>query len=170
MVIWGHGKTFRIARDEIVQLQVCSQAHGVFCSALRQRVNRKKQKTPYQPASTAGEAIERMLVEKKISSKINYDVLRDLDKGLSNNGSTIAGASVTMPQADQALAGESSLTGLSSSAGVLPPVTTEDTSPLTIKRSPSSGSGGRLPSLSTRKRTFTSLSGVSTHGIQPARK
>ena len=27
-----------------------------------------------------GEAIERMLVEKKISSKINYDVLRDLDK------------------------------------------------------------------------------------------
>ncbi|KAJ8410378.1 hypothetical protein AAFF_G00203590 [Aldrovandia affinis] len=30
-------------------------------------------------ASTAGEAIERMLEQKKISSKINYDVLRDLN-------------------------------------------------------------------------------------------
>ncbi|XP_039597768.1 BRF1 RNA polymerase III transcription initiation factor subunit b [Polypterus senegalus] len=32
-------------------------------------------------ASTAGEAIEKMLEQKKISSKINYDVLRDLNKG-----------------------------------------------------------------------------------------
>ncbi|KAI1895384.1 hypothetical protein AGOR_G00105740 [Albula goreensis] len=31
-------------------------------------------------ASTAGEAIEKMLEQKKISSKINYDVLRDLNK------------------------------------------------------------------------------------------
>lgn len=30
-------------------------------------------------ASTAGEAIEKMLEQKKISSKINYSVLRDLD-------------------------------------------------------------------------------------------
>lgn len=30
-------------------------------------------------ASTAGEAIEKMLEQKKISSKINYSVLRDLN-------------------------------------------------------------------------------------------
>lgn len=36
-------------------------------------------------ASTAGEAIEKMLEQKKISSKINYDVLRDLNsKGSSS--------------------------------------------------------------------------------------
>ncbi|XP_053330672.1 transcription factor IIIB 90 kDa subunit [Spea bombifrons] len=37
-----------------------------------------KRRTPIQ-ASTAGEAIEKMLEQKKISSKINYDVLRDLN-------------------------------------------------------------------------------------------
>ncbi|KAM9294122.1 LOW QUALITY PROTEIN: transcription factor IIIB 90 kDa subunit [Gastrophryne carolinensis] len=37
-----------------------------------------RRRTPIQ-ASTAGEAIEKMLEQKKISSKINYDVLRDLD-------------------------------------------------------------------------------------------
>ncbi|XP_066550982.1 transcription factor IIIB 90 kDa subunit [Amia ocellicauda] len=43
-------------------------------------------------ASTAGEAIEKMLEQKKISSKINYDVLRDLN---SKGGSSPA------PQADE---------------------------------------------------------------------
>ncbi|XP_007942785.1 transcription factor IIIB 90 kDa subunit [Orycteropus afer afer] len=37
-----------------------------------------KKRAPIQ-ASTAGEAIEKMLEQKKISSKINYHVLRDLD-------------------------------------------------------------------------------------------
>ncbi|KAM8921721.1 transcription factor IIIB 90 kDa subunit isoform 2-T2 [Pelodytes ibericus] len=42
-----------------------------------------RRRTPIQ-ASTAGEAIEKMLEQKKISSKINYDVLRDLNsKGSS---------------------------------------------------------------------------------------
>ncbi|XP_072031993.1 transcription factor IIIB 90 kDa subunit-like [Amphiura filiformis] len=41
---------------------------------------KKKQRKPQTPASSAGEAIEKLLVEKKISSKINYDVLRDLNK------------------------------------------------------------------------------------------
>ncbi|CAH1791724.1 unnamed protein product [Owenia fusiformis] len=40
-----------------------------------------KKKQPIQ-ASTAREAIEKILQEKKISSKINYDVLKDLNKGL----------------------------------------------------------------------------------------
>ncbi|XP_040188899.1 transcription factor IIIB 90 kDa subunit [Rana temporaria] len=43
-----------------------------------------KRRAPIQ-ASTAGEAIEKMLEQKKISSKINYDVLRDLN---SKGGST----------------------------------------------------------------------------------
>ena len=37
-----------------------------------------KRREPIQ-ASTAGEAIEKMLEQKRISSKINYSVLRDLD-------------------------------------------------------------------------------------------
>lgn len=120
---------------------------------------------PYQPASTAGEAIERMLVEKKISSKINYDVLRDLDKGFGGDGSTIADASTT-PQSDESLTGGSSLTGLSSSVHTVPPV--GDTSSLTITRMSSSGSG-RLPSLGTRKRTFSSLGGLSMYGSSTAK-
>ena len=133
-------------------------------SLLCQRANRRKQRMPYQPASTAGEAIERMLVEKKISSKINYDVLRDLDKGFGSDGSTIADASTT-PQSDESLTGGSSLTGLSTS--VLP-VPIGDTSSLTITRIPSSGSG-RLPSLGTRKRTFSSLGGLSMYSSSTAK-
>uniref|UniRef100_A0A8C8R7J6 Brf1 TBP-binding domain-containing protein n=1 Tax=Pelusios castaneus TaxID=367368 RepID=A0A8C8R7J6_9SAUR len=43
-----------------------------------------KKREPIQ-ASTAGEAIEKMLEQKKISSKINYNVLKDLN---SKGGST----------------------------------------------------------------------------------
>lgn len=42
----------------------------------KRRNVRKKQ--PTGPASSAGEAIEKMLQEKKVSSKINYDVLKSL--------------------------------------------------------------------------------------------
>ena len=130
------------------------------CSLLCQRANRRKQRMPYQPASTAGEAIERMLVEKRISSKINYDVLRDLDKGFGSDDSTTAGTSI-IPQVDESLA--SSLTGLSSSVPTVPPVPVGDASSLSITRMPSTG-GGRLPSLSTRKRTLSSLGGLSMYG------
>ncbi|XP_070579031.1 LOW QUALITY PROTEIN: transcription factor IIIB 90 kDa subunit-like [Ptychodera flava] len=41
---------------------------------------RKYKKKAAIQANTAGEAIEKMLQEKKISSKINYDVLRDLNR------------------------------------------------------------------------------------------
>lgn len=50
---------------------------GLF-KLLKQRRKYTKKK-PQGPASTAGEAIEKMLVEKKISSKINYEVLRGLE-------------------------------------------------------------------------------------------
>uniref|UniRef100_A0A674B1T4 Transcription factor IIIB 90 kDa subunit n=1 Tax=Salmo trutta TaxID=8032 RepID=A0A674B1T4_SALTR len=49
-------------------------------------------------ASTAGEAIEKMLEQKKISSKINYDVLRDLNsKGGSGNSSPARPTSTEEP-------------------------------------------------------------------------
>ena len=46
---------------------------------MSQRKKQYKKRVPTGPASTAGEAIEKMLVEKRISSKINYEVLRDLE-------------------------------------------------------------------------------------------
>lgn len=45
-----------------------------------------KKREPIQ-ANTAEEAIEKMLERKKISSKINYDVLRDLNCKGSGSGS-----------------------------------------------------------------------------------
>ncbi|KAK1795942.1 hypothetical protein P4O66_009056 [Electrophorus voltai] len=47
----------------------------------KEKVSPKKPSKRREPirASTAGEAIEKMLEQKKISSKINYDVLRDLN-------------------------------------------------------------------------------------------
>ena len=50
-----------------------SVKHFVFI--IQKRRSRKK---PVKEAATAGEAIEKMLQEKKFSSKINYDVLRNL--------------------------------------------------------------------------------------------
>ncbi|XP_051908631.1 BRF1 RNA polymerase III transcription initiation factor subunit b isoform X2 [Hippocampus zosterae] len=42
---------------------------------------KKKKKADAVPAATAGEAIKKMLEKKKISAKINYDVLNDLNGG-----------------------------------------------------------------------------------------
>lgn len=44
----------------------------------RKKPTKKKQ---MEPSSTAGEAIEKILQEKKISSKINYDILKSLTGG-----------------------------------------------------------------------------------------
>lgn len=48
----------------------------------RRRTTSKKHK---MPANTAGEAIEKMLQEKKISSKINYEVLKNLNNQQQNS-------------------------------------------------------------------------------------
>jgi hypothetical protein len=48
-----------------------------FPCHLQKKKTRKKQQIQ---ASTAGEAIEKILQEKKISSKINYEVLKDLNR------------------------------------------------------------------------------------------
>ena len=58
----------------------------------QKRTHKKKPKVPYQEAQTAQEAIQKIIQEKKISSKINYDVLNDLTfnassiKSSSNKG------------------------------------------------------------------------------------
>ncbi|XP_070705338.1 BRF1 general transcription factor IIIB subunit b isoform X2 [Pempheris klunzingeri] len=55
----------------------------------REKPKKSKKKREEIEASTAGEAIERMLEKKKISSKINYDVLRDLNsRGTGSGGSS----------------------------------------------------------------------------------
>lgn len=43
-----------------------------------EKKKRRGKKKPIGPSSSAGEAIEKMLQEKKISSKINYDILKSL--------------------------------------------------------------------------------------------
>ncbi|XP_068157875.1 transcription factor IIIB 90 kDa subunit isoform X2 [Drosophila tropicalis] len=71
---------------------------------------KKKRKPPRKkiigPSSTAGEAIEKMLQEKKISSKINYEILKtliDVKGELTNEGaSTSSGSSSTTANATAA--------------------------------------------------------------------
>ncbi|XP_041814447.1 BRF1 RNA polymerase III transcription initiation factor subunit b [Chelmon rostratus] len=52
----------------------------------KEKSKKSKKKKEQIQASTAGEAIERMLEKKKISSKINYDVLRDLNSRGTGSG------------------------------------------------------------------------------------
>lgn len=54
----------------------------IFCL----QPKKPKKKKERIEALTAGEAIERMLEKKKISSKINYDVLRDLNSRGTGSG------------------------------------------------------------------------------------
>lgn len=54
--------------------------------------NKPKKKRERLEASTAGEAIEMMLEKKKISSKINYDVLRHLNSRTGSGGAGSPGA------------------------------------------------------------------------------
>ncbi|CAK9817721.1 Transcription factor IIIB 90 kDa subunit [Anthophora quadrimaculata] len=49
----------------------------------KKRRRTTKRNKSQAPANTAGEAIEKMLQEKKISSKINYEVLKSLNVGVS---------------------------------------------------------------------------------------
>ena len=119
---------------------------------------RRKQKGQYvQPPSSAGEAIERMLVEKKISAKINYEVLRDLDKVVASEP-----LGPLLPATKPVLS--TGLGGLTSFANPTPIPEAFASSSLSITRPPSM-SRGRLPSLSTRKRTFSDLSGGSPGGV-----
>lgn len=63
------------SRAQGCRLPACRRCH--LCVSLKPKKSCKRRE-PIQ-ASTAGEAIEKMLEQKRISSKINYSVLRDLD-------------------------------------------------------------------------------------------
>ncbi|XP_016976363.1 transcription factor IIIB 90 kDa subunit [Drosophila rhopaloa] len=58
-----------------------------------ERKKRKPRKKVIGPSSTAGEAIEKMLQEKKISSKINYEILKTLTEGIGGLTDDSAGTS-----------------------------------------------------------------------------
>ena len=62
----------------------------------RRKTTSRKNKTP---ANTAGEAIEKMLQEKKISSKINYEVLKSINNQQQNNQELFA---INMSELDDA--------------------------------------------------------------------
>ncbi|XP_041660938.1 transcription factor IIIB 90 kDa subunit-like isoform X1 [Cheilinus undulatus] len=63
----------------------------------KEKPKKSKKKKEHVEATTAGEAIERMLEKKKISSKINYDVLRDLNSRGTGSG---GGSSPSGPSND----------------------------------------------------------------------
>ena len=109
--------------DSVYTLNVCS----VQC----RRQRNKRGKSQAAPAMSAGEAIERMLVERKISTKINYDVLRDLA-----SGEVVEGGPGHHSFPTNTAAASESLLAISKA----PPTT-----------------AGRLPSLTTRKRNFSAL-------------
>ncbi|KAM6992601.1 transcription factor IIIB 90 kDa subunit-like [Tautogolabrus adspersus] len=63
----------------------------------KEKPKKSKKKKEQTEATTAGEAIERMLEKKKISSKINYDVLRDLNSRGTGSG---GGSSPSRPPSE----------------------------------------------------------------------
>ena len=79
-------KRKRLLRRLTIADQIGGFCYGYDLECLWRFQKRKsyKKRTPSGPASTAGEAIEKMLVEKRISLKINYEVLRDLETSQSN--------------------------------------------------------------------------------------
>lgn len=89
-----------------------------------------------------------MLVEKRISTKLNYDVLRDIEIDSGHQQSTLNHAQ----SSDEPTGNQAELTG---SIGRAMPATSGD---LTITRTPLQP---RLPSLTSRKRDFSSLGGLS---------
>ncbi|EDO28578.1 predicted protein, partial [Nematostella vectensis] len=75
--IWmEENKEYLEKMKEKEEQEAQDREQGIVKPEKKKRKYKSKNK---QPASTAGEAIEKMLVERKISSKINYEVLRDLE-------------------------------------------------------------------------------------------
>ena len=93
--------------------------------------------------SNAGEAIGKMLVEKRISTKINYDVLRDIEIDSCQVDSSTTSKTPEFEPDDLNTVHTSN------------PATIQVNESLTITRTPV---GNRLPSLTNRKRSFSSLS------------
>lgn len=124
------------------------------------RARTKKPKAPHfqQTYSNAGEAIGKMLVERRISTKINYDVLRDIDIDSGSLGSRTSSMN-TQESADSAENATAACTTVSGGRqSEIPPVSNT----LTITRTPVRN---RLPSLSSRKRNFSSFGSLSSHPL-----
>lgn len=124
-------------------------ASGVLCLFHFQRQYRKRIKS-YTPANSAGEATQKMLVEKRISNKINYDVLKDLmesytvqeERPSSQGEETVTGElGMSLPKTTRESHTQSG------DASQMDP-TREEGLCITRHQSP----GGRLPSLMHRKR------------------
>ncbi|KAG7272609.1 hypothetical protein CRUP_033118 [Coryphaenoides rupestris] len=76
--------------DQEIEKYILSECEVKTKTALWMKHNEdflKEQKG--EEASTAGEAIEKMLEQKRISTKINYEVLRDLNQGGSGPSSPL---------------------------------------------------------------------------------
>lgn len=103
----------------------------------KRRVNRIKK---IGPSNTAGEAIEKMLQEKKISSKINYDILKTLTESTNEE----ANKSATNEDTDQPVSDEI-ITDVSAAAVTVTinPTNEPSTSSITI----SDTKYARLPSI-----------------------
>lgn len=91
-----------------------------------------------------------MLVERKISTKINYDVLRDIE---IDSGSTTDSTESRTSETEV-------VTPFNAPSGHMTPPTSGN--PLTITRTPVRN---RLPSLSSRKRGFPSFGSLSSHPL-----
>lgn len=100
-----------------------------------------------QHFSNAGEAIGKMLVERRISTKINYDVLRDIEIDSAGGGGLPESSSTP-------LASDSSHVTSSTGQVTAGSSTLSQDSALTITRT---AARNRLPSLSSRKRNLSAL-------------
>lgn len=152
------------------QRKVSSSYSNNEHSSVQGRKARTSRPKTYQQQtySNAGEAIGKMLVERRISTKLNYDVLKDIefDLGVASNClSSVnrnAAASANSPSA---------LTDTSTTSQTGTPAASSSTpaaNPLAITRT---RVGNRLPSLSTRKRSFHLLgTGEHHHTVRPFRQ
>uniref|UniRef100_W8BY75 B-related factor 1 n=1 Tax=Ceratitis capitata TaxID=7213 RepID=W8BY75_CERCA len=64
-----------------------------------EKKKRRPRRKAIGPSTSAGEAIEKMLQEKKISSKINYDILRTLTEGSIAGASSVTATEITAAEA-----------------------------------------------------------------------
>ena len=129
---------------------------ATFQGKTRTRRPRLQQQQHQQTYSNAGEAIGKMLVERKISTKINYDVLRDIEID-SNCLESSSSASHTQSSPEVVL--DAAGANLVAIGPQVMPVASS-TGDLTITRTCAQN---RLPSLSSRKRSVPSFVNRSSH-------
>lgn len=96
-------KLWETLNQEYLTLQLEKRAREEVEGKKEKKKRKPKQKNPGGIAKTAGEAIEKMLREKKISTKINYDVLKNLDLTVDVNTGEMCSEQKTAPRIIQNL-------------------------------------------------------------------